>query len=234
MRKIALMLVAILLSGCGAGASDQPAAAPSDSPSSAKASSSTPSDAPSPSAAVPSAMPSNVPSPSPDGLEAIQNLLTEQWETLQEKHAFQLQLVYSTEKAVMMTIRPYGDIEREPTEEEVEAFKADLFELAGEPFPLELSVWECCKNEPPVTGKIKSVEDGRVLIVNDNKKNGNSDDPEAFWVGLSADGKMIDRDGEAILSIDETLVGREAKAWTTGMVNQSYPGQTSALKIVIE
>ena len=233
MKKIVVVLLAILLSGCGARASDDPGAAPSDSPSSV-ASSLIPPDAPSPSAAVPSAVPSDVPSPSPAGLERIQNLLFEQRDVLQKEHGLQMQFIYSTENTINMTIRSYGDIERQPTEKEVEAFKADLFELAGESFPLELSVLECCENEPFVIGKIESVEEGRVLIVNESKKNGNTDDPEAYWIGLTADGKMVDGDGMAILGIDETLVGRVAKAWTTGMVNQSYPGQTSALKIVVE
>lgn len=179
-------------------------------------------------------MPSAVPSPSSTGLQAIQDRLTGQWEELREKHALELQFVYSTEDAVHMEVRPYGEFERAPTEERIEAFKESLFELAGEAFPVEISVRECCEGEPAVVGKIESVDGKRVLIVNENKKNGNTDDPEAYWVSLTADGKLLAEDGKTALEIDDSLVGKEAKAWTTGLVNQSYPGQTSAVKIVVE
>ncbi|XID90663.1 hypothetical protein ACF3MZ_19225 [Paenibacillaceae bacterium WGS1546] len=220
MRKLVVLLLAALLSGCGARASDtNPAALPPDSPSPV---------------AVPSSMPTDVPSPSSEGLQAIQDRLTGQWEALQEEHALALQFVYSTDDVLKMEVRPYGDFEREPTEEDLEAFKASLFELAGEAFPVEISVRQCCEVQPHVTGKIKSVEKNRVLIVNEDKKNGDSDNPEAYWVGLTADGKLLAEDGKTVLAIDESLVGKEAKAWTTGMVNESYPAQTSAVKIVVK
>jgi len=217
MKKIIVVLLAVLLSGCGARASDDnPAAAGPVSPS-----------------PIASPMPSDVPSSPSTGLQAIQERLTEQWETLTEQRALALQFLYSTEEAVVVEVRPYGDFERTPTEADIEAFKARLFELAGEPFPVDITVRECCEGEPLV-GTIKSVEENRVLIVNENKKNGNTDDPEAHWIGLTPDGKMFAGDGEVIEALDDTLVGKAAKAWTTGLVNQSYPGQTSAIKIVVE
>ncbi|OXS59180.1 hypothetical protein B1A99_11125 [Cohnella sp. CIP 111063] len=218
MKKLIVVLLAALLSGCGARApDDNPAAAAPVSPS-----------------PVASSMPLDIPSPSSTGLQAIQDTLTGQWEELREKHALELQFVYSTEDAVHMEVRPYGEFERAPTEADIEAFKASLFELAGEPFPVDITVRECCEGEPAVVGKIESVDGKRVLIVNENKKNGNMDDPEAFWVGLTADGKLLSGDGREELDVDDSLVGKEARAWTTGLVNQSYPGQTSAVKIVVE
>jgi len=225
MKKIAILLLASLLSGCGArAASDSvPAASPS----------ATPSVSPSP---VPSAspLPSGVLSTSPEGLQAIQDRLTERWEELQERHSLAMQFIYSTDEAVVMEVRPYDDYERKPSDEEIEAFKSSLFELAGEEFPVEITVRPCCESEPQVTGKIKAVENNRVLIVHETKKNGNTDDPEAYWVSLTPDGKWLDGDAEQSNELDESLVGREAKAWTTGMVQQSYPSQTSAIKIVVE
>jgi len=171
---------------------------------------------------------------SPERLSTIQNRLTANWEALQEEHGLALQVAYSTEDAIHIEVRAYGDAERKPTEEELEKFKKILFDTAGEPFPLELSVRECCESEPQVTGKIEAVENNRVLIVHETKKNGNTDDPEAYWVTLTPDGSIYDGNSEPASEPDDSLVGKQAKAWTTGMVNESYPAQTAALKIVVE
>ncbi|MFC4598464.1 hypothetical protein [Cohnella hongkongensis] len=220
MKMMVLILLAALLSGCGARSPVfEPGAAPSADA------------APSPS---PSLVAPDAPASSSARLEAIQDRLTGQWELLKEKHALALQFVYSTDDGIVIEVRPYGNVEKSPSEEELEAFKASLFELAGETFPVQISVRDCCEVEPHVTGKITSVEDQRVLIVNESKKIGSSDMPEAYWVGLTADGQLLAADEQTVLEVDKSLVGREAKAWTTGLVNESYPAQTSAIRIIVE
>jgi len=221
MKKLAIVLLAAVLGGCGASeASKSGSGAPPDVSASPSASA--------------SSLRADVSGFSGEELQAIQDKITSNWSELQDKHALAMQFVFSTEDAVKMEVRSYGDFEREPTPEDLDAFRESLFELAGGEFPLAIGVRECCEGPPFATGIIKTVENGRVLIVNENKKNGNTDDPEAYWIELTPDGKLFDGESEPTSQIDESLVGKEAKAWTTGMVNQSYPGQTSAIKIVVE
>ncbi|WP_282942599.1 DUF3221 domain-containing protein [Paenibacillus sp. RC67] len=95
---------------------------------------------------------------------------------------------------------------------------------------------ECCKSAATITGKIKSYdkEQNRVLIVNEQKKNGNTDDPEANWVGMQSDAVLVVDGIQSASGLNESLVGRDVKVWTTGVTMLSYPGQTSAIKMVIE
>ncbi|QJD84861.1 hypothetical protein [Cohnella herbarum] len=226
MKKISFVLFVMLLTGCGmdatmnanSGSTPNPAVSPAPIP------------------AVASVKPADVPSSPAEGLEAIQEKLNAQWRELRNRHSIQMLSTHSSKSAIGIEIRSYGDFERILTKEEIEGFKESLFELVGERFPLDVSIRECCSGEPLVTGKIKEVdqEKNRILIVNEHEKNGNTDDPVAYWVSLTEDGKVIVGGEEPSNAIEPSLVGKEAQAWTTGMVDQSYPGQTAALKIVAE
>ncbi|MBD0384763.1 DUF3221 domain-containing protein [Paenibacillus sedimenti] len=154
---------------------------------------------------------------------------------IEQRHSIQLMMMGIGKDHIMVQVRRTGDVENPMPEDEIEAVKQTLFGIAGGEFPLELSVMECCKNAANVTGKIRSYdkEQDRILIVNEQKKNGNTDDPEATWVGLQTDAVLV-VDGSKATGLSESLVGREAKVWTTGVMMTSYPGQTSAIKIVIE
>ena len=115
--------------------------------------------------------------------------------------------------------------------------KKTLFGLAGTEFPIKLSVQACCTKEAGITVvRLTSFdkEQKRILIVNEQKKNGNSDDPEATWVTLIGDGILVIGGINVISGFDKSIIGREAKAWSTGVMLQSYPGQTSAVKVVVE
>lgn len=80
---------------------------------------------------------------------------------------------------ITMQVRRFGDVEKPIAGEELEALKRKLFDIAGGEFPLEITVRECCNYTAEVTGAITlyDVKQNRVLIVNEQKKNGNTDDP---------------------------------------------------------
>jgi hypothetical protein len=70
--------------------------------------------------------------------------------------------------------------------------------------------------------------------MNEEKKNGNTNDPEATYIELTSDGILI-LDGKRVTTgFNKSLVGREVKVWTTGMVDQSYPVQAAGMKVVVE
>lgn len=171
-----------------------------------------------------------------DGLHDIKNKITEHSEELKERHSIQIQMAGVGENHIMMHIRRIGDIEGNISEEELTLIKKTLFDIAGKEFPLKLSVMQCCKGEPQVTGTIKTFdqEHRRILVINEQKKNGSTDDPEASWVALQPDGKLIVAGIPVQTGFSKELIGKEVKVWTTGLMLQSYPGQTSALKVIVE
>ncbi|TVY03282.1 DUF3221 domain-containing protein [Cohnella terricola] len=220
MKRFVFVLFAALLSGCGTTGSPEgggAAAAPLKVP-------------------FASAKPPINPSPPAEGLKAIQAQVQEIWPEIERRHSVAWQTLGTGDDKLMLQIRSYGDVERELTQADVDAIRDSLFEEIGEEFPIDISVLSCCSGAPFVTGEIRSVDEmsNRILVVNESKKNGNTDDPEAYWIELSEDGKIVFGDGEPTRQFDTSLVGKEAKVWTTGLVHQSYPGQTAALKVIVE
>lgn len=166
-------------------------------------------------------------------LSGIQKKLSGHIDELQKTYSIQVLMIGSGAEEMMMTIRSVKDVEKKITEEEVARIRESLFAYAGETFPLKLEVRDCCQSSGDVTGKIKKIENNRVLIVDETKKNGNTDDPIAVWVKLTEDGIVMKKGGKEKLSFDKLAVGQQVNAWSTGMMLQSYPGQTSVVKIEI-
>ncbi|MEF3311843.1 DUF3221 domain-containing protein [Paenibacillus sp. GYB004] len=166
-------------------------------------------------------------------LAEIQKKLSSHFDELHKTYSIQVLLIGSGAEEVMMTIRSVNDVEKKITEEEVERIRQSLFAYAGETFPLKLEVRHCCTGSGDVTGKIKKIENERVLIVDETKKNGNTDDPVAVWVTLTEDGIVTKKGSGEKLSFDKLAEGQQVKAWSTGIMLQSYPGKTSAVKIEI-
>jgi hypothetical protein len=166
-------------------------------------------------------------------LAEIKSKLSGHIDELQETYSIQVLSYGSGAEEVMMTIRSVKDVEKKMTEKEVERIRQSLFAYAGETFPLKLEVRECCTGPASVAGKITKIENNRVLIVDETKKNGNTDDPVAVWVALTADGIVTKKGSGEKLSFDKLTVGQQVKAWSTGIMLQSYPGQTSVVKIEI-
>ncbi|MFB9276543.1 hypothetical protein [Cohnella cellulosilytica] len=217
MKKLTMLLLAALLSGCGAAGDTD------------RASQASPSDPPSP-------MPSIFSLPSSKEGQNLQNRVVEVWPEIRERHSVELRFALTENDVVHLNVRSFGDFERELTQEDREAIRESLYELIGEEFKVEIAVEGCCDGPPAVTGIVKQfdADTGRVLIVNEDKMIGDSEMPDAYWIGLASDGKVFAEDEEPVDVLDASLVGKQAQVWTTGMVNQSYPAQTSAIKIVVE
>jgi hypothetical protein len=226
MRKpIVVLLIALAITGCN------PAENAANVGNAAGAA--TVKSAPEP---VASSKPPDIPAKPAEGLEAIQDKLTAAWSEIQSRQSIAMQHIYTSENAIEMEIRSFGEIERKLTEADVDVFKQSLFDLVGEEFPVNIAVRECCAGTAEITGKITEVneKENRILIVSEHEKNGNTDNPEAFWVQLTEDGKVVVDGEEATAIFDPLLIGKDAQAWTTGLVLESYPGQVSAIKVVAE
>jgi hypothetical protein len=153
-----------------------------------------------------------------------------------ERHSIRILMLGVGQDHILIQIRALDDVEKTLSETELEAVKKTLFEIAGSEFPLKLSARACCTEEAGITGKITSFDEkeNRILIINERKKNGNSDDPEATWVSLQEDGILIVDGSKVSSGLEKSMIGKWAKAWSNGLMLQSYPGQTSAVKIVVE
>ncbi|RKP48858.1 hypothetical protein D7Z26_21020 [Cohnella endophytica] len=188
---------------------------------------------------LPSPMPSASVKP-PDepatGLAAVQQKLNEHYAELKQTHAIEIMYSGIGKDEIVMTVRSYGDYERKLSEQEITDYKESLYKLAGERFPVTVNVMECCEGVPGATGVIKDIDvtNNQILLVNEKQKNGNTDDPVANWVGLTEDAQVFFGDKQTSRTFDDSLIGKEATAWTTGLVLSSYPGIVTAIKLVIE
>ncbi|MGN7414690.1 hypothetical protein [Paenibacillus sp. SAF-068] len=88
------------------------------------------------------------------------------------------------------------------------------------------------KAEPHVRGMITDFELERGQVLIDNKEDG-SVDSGPIWISLSKNAELIIEGKTVTASLDEILVGRSAEVWIGGVIAQSYPPQTQAVKMVI-
>ncbi|MET1172337.1 hypothetical protein [Paenibacillus amylolyticus] len=88
------------------------------------------------------------------------------------------------------------------------------------------------KEKPHVRGIITDFEEEKGQVLIENKEDGGVDSGP-IWVSLSKDAELIVGGKIVAFSLDETLVGRSAEVWINGVIDQSYPPQTKAVKMVI-
>jgi hypothetical protein len=163
-------------------------------------------------------------------LQRIKDMIEEKREEFESRHRVQI-MSSGLGRDIWIHVRPTEDVERPISESALDEMRKHLFELADKEFPLRLTVLSCCEQPADITGKITKIEEKRALIVDETKKNGNTDDPEATWVSMNPDGKLV-RGGESI-RFEDLKVGQQVQAWSTGLMLQSYPGQTSAVKLEV-
>lgn len=170
-----------------------------------------------------------------DPLVAVKDQVMALSEELLEKHGVQILLAGVQDGHVILNLRSYGDVEREIGEAELEAIRASLYEHVGFNFPLEIGIRDCCRSEAGLTGKIAAIDAAKrqVLIIDESRKNGNTDDPVATFATLAPDGVIIIAGGNEPATFADLSVGQQVRAWSTGLMLQSYPGQTIAVKIEI-
>ncbi|RKN66113.1 DUF3221 domain-containing protein [Paenibacillus ginsengarvi] len=175
-----------------------------------------------------------------DGLKLVQDKLLAAREELELSQ--QIKLIYAGEQKNELYIiyKAREHLERRWTDQEADRLRRALYEEAGLnpliPFPLKLEQFYL-RPQADVAGVITKLDENehRVLIVDETRKNGNSDQPYAMWVGLSEEAAIVEAGTTEPLAFHDLHVGQKARAWyDIGIVELSYPGQTKALKIEIE
>jgi hypothetical protein len=182
---------------------------------------------------VPAIQPTPTYPPYPEAdLNSIQSQIGTLLDVFQQKNSIEVMIWGTGQDHIDMSIRKFGDFEQPITQDEQLAFRQSLYKEIGKEFPLKLEISEFAPDSY-MPGKIEEIEKDRVLIVNRLKKNGDTEDPEATYVGLTKDGKIYIHGNSVPQPFEKLAVGQEVRAWFTGMMFTSYPGQTSALKIEI-
>lgn len=124
---------------------------------------------------------------------------------------------YSTNERIVIEVRKAKAPWEALSAEEIERLKQDLYETAGYTFELQIDSFVMPK-QPDITGTITALDGNRVLVVGDAETGSN---PSATWVkfqpGLT----------------EELQVGYKVNAWSDGMIEESYPSQTSGLQLQV-
>ncbi len=90
--------------------------------------------------------------------------------------------------------------------------------------------------EAYVTGTIYDIVDDRILIaegVKDEDDFGIMFEGEAIWLSLNEETKIINQEGDLLYNNEKIVIGKSVKAWTTGVILESYPAQGTAHVIMI-
>ncbi|MDG0791759.1 copper amine oxidase N-terminal domain-containing protein [Cohnella ginsengisoli] len=113
-------------------------------------------------------------------------------------------------------IRSYGDVERKLGDAELSAVRAAIYRIAGEEFPLELEVVECCTRDPDIQGVVKKVDAARKFIQVSGAYRGiESEYP--INISLFKDAKLLVDGVEAKPDFTEEMVGKSVRAWLAGI-----------------
>jgi hypothetical protein len=227
MQKIvlSLLLIVIMLTACAQSSSKPQAASGEPEPSPVEEVSARVSN---------ESMGSDTPGTNIEQLKAIKEKLSDHLNQFERRHPVKFIGIGVGSDHILIMLRKSGDFEQPLTEEEVQKLKQSMYDDIGVEFPVKMEIADCCSREADISGKITEIEGERILVIDDHKKNGNSNDPVAVWFTLTEDGKIVRSGEKETVAFDKLKVGMQVKAWFTGIMLDSYPGQTTALKAEIQ
>lgn len=113
-------------------------------------------------------------------------------------------------------IRSYRDVEKKLGDAELAAVRAAMYRIAGEEFPLELEVVECCTRDPDIQGVVVKVDTVRKVIQVSGELRGREMENPIF-VSLLKDAKLLVDGAAAEAAFTEEMVGKSVKAWVAGI-----------------
>jgi hypothetical protein len=162
-------------------------------------------------------------------LEAIPERIAAFLEPLQDEIGFVLLSGWIADGQAEIEFRKYGEHERVLTPAELRTIQDGMYRILGMTFPLKLHQF-VIPEQPDIEGTITKIDErtNRILVENPDITFGDNDDPEAVWISLTEDADVKYASGHTQLE-----VGQKVKAWFAGLMLQSYPGQTQAVKLEI-
>ncbi|BBH19373.1 hypothetical protein Back11_07180 [Paenibacillus baekrokdamisoli] len=134
---------------------------------------------------------------------------------------------------VQIQIRRMKDHRTSLNESDLAKLRQAIFDKVGQPFNLNITQFEIGDN-PSNIGHIQQINDNSLLIEDDTKLNGGKKDmPERMLYTIDSDTNITKEGSSDLLSIHDFKVGQHVKIWNEGFILESYPGQTSALDVII-
>ena len=124
---------------------------------------------------------------------------------------------YTNEGETVLEVRGLRNPWEKLSGEAAEKLKQDVYEALGSTFDLRV-VSYVLPEEADVVGRITALDGNRVLVVGDPTEDGR---PQAMWVTFPSS------------VTDELRIGYRVKAWSSGMVDSSYPGQTGGVQLQV-
>lgn len=174
-------------------------------------------------------------------LEWARDRLIAEYAALESQYKVKLMYAGIADKQLEFVFRGRDDFERRWSDRELNALRRSVYEAAGLnalwPFPLRFEQFVLDKRAD-ISGVITEIdkENARILIVGEAIAAAPGDDrPDAVWVKLNEDGKVVRTTGAEPAAWDDLVVGQRIGAWFDGeIVLLSYPAQTKALLIRVE
>ncbi|MBO9600796.1 MAG: DUF3221 domain-containing protein, partial [Cohnella sp.] len=133
------------------------------------------------------------------------------------EHGVQLRSSHSTNERIVIEVRQSKAPWDALNEDEIDRLKQDLFHAAGYTFELQIDSFVMPK-QADLAGTITALDGNRVLVVGKAEAGSN---PSATWVKFPSG------------LTDELQVGYKINAWSDGMIEESYPSQTSGLQLQV-
>ncbi|MDI4647430.1 copper amine oxidase N-terminal domain-containing protein [Cohnella hashimotonis] len=132
-------------------------------------------------------------------------------------------------RRVLLQIRSYGEVERKLGDAELTAVRAAIYRIAGEAFPLEIDVAECCTRDPDIQGVVEKVDTASKTIQVSGAFRGIARE-YPLTISLFEDAKLLIEGSEVERVFTERMVGKTIRAWVTGMWTSSYTAVKVELK----
>lgn len=133
------------------------------------------------------------------------------------KHGVQIQSSYTSNERIVIEVRQSQAPWDALTEGELDRLKQDLFQAVGYSFDVRIDTFVIPK-QADITGTITALDGNRVLVVGTAEAGSN---PNATWIKFP------------IGMTEELQIGYRINAWSDGMIEESYPSQTSGLQLQV-
>lgn len=139
--------------------------------------------------------------------------------------------IYLRDGALRVMVRNRYNHREQPDGKRLENLRNALYGAIGRPFPLVLEPYSLSE-QPEIEGRITAIDEalGRVLIV-DAVHRLPDGSPGAVWAKMHEDGIIVRASDRKELTFRDLALGQRVEAWSYGIIQFSYPGQTELLEL---
>lgn len=172
---------------------------------------------------------------SPQAIEDMQNLVYSM-DSVFDKHNVQKMSGWSDADTVYLEVRQRHNHREKLSDDELEQLKQDIYSMAGATFKLDIQQF-ILQEQPNMRGHIEDIDEAgkRLLIVDTSHMIDTAKTmPDAAWYSIEEnDTRLVQSGSDVPLVLADMKIGQTVDVWGNGLMLTSYPGQTSALELVV-